>query len=217
MKKEQISASPSVSSAHSTKRTTSPPAQYVLCEGFADRVVEYTPVPSDNARSAEINTTAASISQLYKPIQARQHAIRDSLTNFKNCLGVSEDKDMAACFGRLRILIGDRAELELLSSGNEPLKLKFKSGAWSSADNSGRNAVTYFNEVLNHCQKYKGERELRIADIRFKLDDLHLMPLTQEGQTLFETLNIIPDYFDELSKDIDQLHLQITEHQDYLH
>ena len=164
VKKEQISASPSVSSAHSTKRTTSPPAQYVLCEGFADRVVEYTPVPSDNARSAEINTTAASISQLYKPIQARQHAIRDSLTNFKNCLGVSEDKDMAACFGRLRILIGDRAELELLSSGNEPLKLKFKSGAWSSADNSGRNAVTYFNEVLNHCQKYKGERELRIAD-----------------------------------------------------
>ena len=216
MKKEQISASPSVSNAHSTKRTTSP-AQYVLLEGFADRVVEYKPVPSDNARSTEINAIGASISQLYKPIQVRQHAIKESLISFKNCLGVSEDKDMAACFGRLKILVGDRAELELLSSGNEPLKLKFKSGAWSSADNSGRNAVAYFNEVLNHCQKYKGERELKIADIRFKLDDLHLMPLTQEGRELLDALDCIPDYFDELSKDIDQLHLQITEHQDYLH
>lgn len=211
-----MNASPSAST-HAAKRSVSPAQSAALLEGFADRTVEYSPVPADCDRSSEINATAASINQLYKPIQARRRAIRDSLIKFKSTLGLTEEKDMAACFGKLRAVIGDRAELELVSSGDEPLKLKFRSGAWASSDNSGRNAVTTFNEMLNHCQKYKGERELRIADIHYKLDDLHLMPLTQDGQRLYTTLSRIPGYFDELSKDIDNLHLQIIEQEHYLH
>ena len=219
VKVKQISAMPaSQENAQPVRNGGSvAPAPPKLLEGFIDREIDYIPVSASCERSGEINATAATIHQLYKPIQARRKAIRDSLVKFKTCLGLSKETAMSACFGRLKSVVGDIAELELLCSGEEPLKLKFIRGAWSSTDSSGRDAVGHFNEVLNHCQKYKGDRELKLADIRFKLEDLHLMPLTREGQVLYDALSHIPDYFEELSKDIDHLHMSIMQHQEYLY
>lgn len=220
VKVEQITTVPASSMNENPVKnggSLAPTSPDILLEGFVDREIEYTPVPASCERSGDINATAETIHQLYKPIQVRRRAIRESLIKFKTCLGLDKDTAMPDCFGKLRLVIGDRAELELLCSGEEPLKLKFTSGAWSSSDSSGRDAVGHFNEVLNHCQKCKGERELKLADIRFKLDDLHLMPLTQEGQNLLDAFSHIPDHFEELSKDIDNLHRSIMEHQHNLH
>lgn len=183
---------------------------------FSARQLKYTLVPTNCDRSADINSVATSILQYYKPIESRRQAINDSLIKFKTTLGMSEEMKMDQCLGKLRVAVGDKAELELLHSGDEPIKLKFRSGMWSVVDNSGRDAVSHFNSILNNCQKIRAEQELKLADIHFKLDDLQLMPLTKEGQELYKALNQIPTFFDHLSSDIAALYKSIMDNQHIL-
>lgn len=161
-------------------------------------------------RYEEINSIAAAVLQLYRPVEARKDGIRKNINGFKEALGVSKESAILHCFKVLRERFSPTTKLELVCAGWEPIKLKVTDFTPSTelqkeVDSNTKKAITLLNSCLNQCQKYCGEKELRIADIEVRLEDLQLMPLTREGQSLYAAVNKIPSYIEELSTDISTL------------
>lgn len=186
-------------------------------ELFLDREIDFTPL-QDGDRYQEINSIVATILQLYKPIVIRKNEIKKSLQSFKELLGLEVDSSFSKCFNAIRSGVHSTTHLELICGEREPLKLKINelSHDQETIPEDLRKSVTFFNTALNHCQKFKGEKELKVADIQYKLDDLHLMPLTREGQQLFSVINEIPTHIEDMSSDIECLYQQIYEAQHLL-
>ena len=172
---------------------------------FRDRPVEATPV-RDGERADEINTTIKEIVRLYAPIEDCKQTIKACGDEFMTSLGLDEDASFADCLKRLREGAGELADIDLVCDGAEPLRLKVNQlKTESTMSLATRRAVNQINTALNQCQKFKGEKELRLADIQYKLDELQLLPLTKEGVTVYQNLSKIIDYIEELSSDIDNL------------
>lgn len=172
---------------------------------FRDRPVVAT-LLSEGERIEEINSTIKAIVRLYTPIEVCKQTIKACGNEFMSSLGLDEGSSLADCLKRLQEGAGELADLDLVCAGEEPLRLKVTQGeSASTMSSSTRRAVTQMNTALNHCQKFKGEKELRLADILCKLDELQLLPLTKRGWVVYENLSKICDYIEELSSDIDNL------------
>lgn len=184
---------------------------------FTDRTIEL-PILTEGDRYEEINAIAAAVMQLYKPVVSRKEAIKQAFTGFKITLGLHEESSVSECFKVLRDNVDLGTQLELVCAGQEPLKLKVNeiSPPKQKISDEVKKAITFFNSCLNLCQKFCGEKELRMADVQFRLEDLHLMPLTKEGQTLYAKVNEVPTYIDELSDDIEILWQEIYKVKDIL-
>ena len=158
-------------------------------------------------RYEEINSIVSNVLQLYKPIEVRKEGIRKTLVGFKEALGLYETAAIPGCFKVLREKFSSTTQLELICAGTEPIKMKINdfstpSDHLKAVDEGAKKAITLLNACLNHCQKFTGEKELKLVDIEVRLEDLQLMPLTKEGQSLYAAANEIPSYIEELSLDI---------------
>lgn len=193
--------------------TTTPPVLPML---FPERPIAYNSVSSSGDRHEDINTTAAILLQIYVPITVRKATIKSTLESFKTSLGLSPNSKITECFRVLRKTVDSSTQLELVCAGREPLKVKVNELAGIQTPPEMKKAVGFLNAVLNYCQKYNGEKELKVADIQYRLDDLHLMPLTKEGQQLYATLNEIPTFLEEFSTDIATLYELIYDSRDLL-
>lgn len=184
---------------------------------FTDRTIELS-ILTEGDRYEEINAIATAVMQLYKPVVSRKAAIKQALTGFKVTLGLHEESSVPECFKVLRDNVDLGTQLELVCAGQEPLKLKVNeiSPPKQKISDDTKKAITFFNSCLNLCQKFCGEKELRMADVQFRLEDLHLMPLTKEGQSLYAKVNEVPTYIDELSDDIEILRQEIYKAKDIL-
>lgn len=172
---------------------------------FRDRPVEATLV-KDGERVDEINSTIKEIVRLYAPIEDYKQTIKACGDEFMASLGLDEDSSFADCLKRLQEGAGELADVDLVCAGEEPLRLKVTQGkSESTMSQPTRRAVNQINTALNHCQKFKGEKELRLADIQYKLDELQLLPLTKQGVTVYQKLTKIIGYIEEFSADIDNL------------
>lgn len=169
------------------------------------------PLLDSGDRYEEINSVTATVLQLYKSIEIRKAGIRKSLLGFKEALSLNPNTSIQDCFKTLRSRFSSTTQLELLLAGQEPIKLKvtdFSTAETSSAaqnEEDTKKALACLNACLNQCQKFTGEKELKVADIEVKLEDLQLMPLDKEGQTLYDGLVKIPSYIEELTMDINVL------------
>lgn len=179
-----------------------------------DEVVVDVPILASGDRYEEINSIASAVVQLYRPIESRKESIKKGLDGFKEALGLHTDSAMPGCFKALRDSVDSNVHLELVFAGEETIKMKINELPTTSNEtkpipNEAKKAVLLFNSCLTHCQKFQGEKELKIADIQFRLEELQLMPLTKEGQILFKQVNKIPEYIEELSNDIACLQKEI--------
>lgn len=173
---------------------------------FHERTVHFNKLESGD-RFEEINSIVSTVLQLYKPIEVRKEGIRKGLVGFKEALGLHKDSAIPGCFKVLREKFSQTTQLELICAGEEPIKMKINDFSTPSdplkpVDEGAKKAVTLLNSCLNHCQKFSGEKELKLVDIEVRLEDLQLMPLTREGQSLYAAVNEIPSYIEELSVDI---------------
>ncbi|XP_003389578.1 PREDICTED: uncharacterized protein LOC100640510 [Amphimedon queenslandica] len=173
---------------------------------FTARTVQVTLLESGD-RYEEINSIVSNVLQLYKPIEVRKEGIRKTLVGFKEALGLYETAAIPGCFKVLREKFSSTTQLELICAGTEPIKMKINdfstpSDHLKAVDEGAKKAITLLNACLNHCQKFTGEKELKLVDIEVRLEDLQLMPLTKEGQLLYAAVNEIPSYIEELSLDI---------------
>ena len=179
-------------------------------EFFLERPVNVTPL-EDGDRYREINNIVNAIVHIYKPLVARKTGIKNAIKDFKTNLGVKQRCTLSQCFGVVRGLVHNDTRVELVCAGTEPLKLTVEEHPNRPLPGSLKQSVMFLNSALALCQKYKGEKELRLADIQYKLEDLHLMPLTRSGQDLYNSVNSIPNHLEELSTDIDRFHQQLYE------
>ena len=178
---------------------------------FPERSIEFT-LLEDGDRFHEINSIVNAILQLYKPMIARKEGVKNALIEFKKQLGVRSKVTFSQCFGVLRAKVHNQTRIELVCAGTEPIKVKLEElSDEETTPESVKHSISSLNTALTICQKYKGEKELKLADIQYKLEDLHLMPLTKQGQDLYNAVNSIPSYFEEMSADIDRLHQQLYE------
>ena len=187
----------------------------VVLDLFPERPVLYNPISSGD-RYEDINSTAAALIKIYAPIAVRKATIKETLESFKTVLGLPPDSRISNCFRVLRQNIDSSTQLELMCADQEPLKIKINELAGVSTPPEMKKAVGLLNAVLNYCQKYNGEKELKTADIQYRLDDLHLMPLSKDGQQLYAMLNEIPTYLEEFSADITTLYQLIYDSRDLL-
>ena len=165
----------------------------------------------EGERYKEINNIMKAVLQLYKPISLRKTGIKESLKQFKSELGLKSKYTFSQCFGVLRAQVHNETRIELLCAGTEPIKLKIDELSDKTTSENVKRAVMFLNSALTMCQKFNGEKELKLADIQYKLEDLHLMPLTKEGLDLYDSINSIPSYVEEMSTDIERLHQQLYE------
>ena len=171
-----------------------------------NEVVLDIPVLVSGDHYMESNNIASAIVQLYKPIESRKESIRQYLCGFKEALELSKESTIFECFKALRDNVSSNVHLELIFAGTEAIKLKI-----NTIDDTGavsdkvKKATVLFNSCLTQCQKFEGEKELRVADIQFRIEELQLMPLTKEGQMLYQSISKIPTYIDQLSSDIASL------------
>lgn len=191
----------------------------LIDELFVERDIVVTPL-EDGDRYQEINALVSSILHLYKPIVQRGMLIRKALTSFKAELGLTASSSISQCFSSIRAQVPTNMRVELLCAGTEPIKIKVEEIIPSSTPSINvehilsedvRRCIVALNSALAYCQKFKGEKELKLADIQCKLDDLHLMPLTREGQVIFDACNCAPTHLEEMSSDIERLHQQLYE------
>ena len=179
-------------------------------EFFLERPVNVT-LLEDGDRYREINNIVSAVVHIYNPLVTRKTGIKNSLKDFKTNLGVKQRCTVSQCFGVLRGLVHNETRVELACAGTEPLKLTIEEHPDRPLPDSVKQSIVSLNSALTLCQKYKGEKELRLADIQYKLEDLHLMPLTRSGQDLYNSVNSIPNHLEELSTDIDRFHQQLYE------
>ena len=180
---------------------------------FPDRSIEATQL-EEGERYKEINNILNAVLQLYKPLTVRKTGIKKSLQDFKNELGLDSKHrktTLSQCFGILRGKVHNETHIELVCAGTEPIKLKIDEISNKPTPEDVKRAVMFLNLALTTCQKFNGDKELKLADIQYKLEDLHLMPLTKEGRDLYGAINCIPTYVEEISTDIERFHQQLYE------
>jgi hypothetical protein len=166
-------------------------------------------------RYEDINSIATEICKLYQPIEQRKNTIKSSLISFKEKL-LHSDSSISDCFKALRSNVDSSVQLELIAAGNEVIKMNINNFSSTEVNEDVKSAVLDFNNCLNQCQKFEGEKELKEADIKFRLDELQLMPLTKDGQLLYDELNSIPSHIDQILEDIGVLQQEIHKAKDLL-
>ena len=175
-----------------------------------ERLIDFVPL-EEGERYEEINSLITSILTIYKPVTVRKVGIIKALREARKGLGLKRNCTISQSFGVLRTKVDKGTQLELVCAGTEPLKLTINELTNVATPDNLKQSVAALNTALALCQKFKGEKELKMADIQYKLEDLHLMPLTRKGQELYSAVESIPSYLEEMSTDIDRFHQQLYE------
>lgn len=168
-------------------------------------------VENDQAfTESQFNRISKQVLQLYKPIEMLRSAITNSLLLFRMALGLTQDATMISCFEVLRDSTDRRSTMELINTADGPHKLSVPTNVWNELPDNIQAGIKHFNSMLSSCHKFIGSRELKLVDIQLKLDDLQLLPLSEEKSEEYQKLRVIPVKIDEFTCEIESLFTDIT-------
>jgi hypothetical protein len=162
------------------------------------------------ATDADFDEISKQIHQLYKPIQLLRSAFFNSLSLFKMALGLTQEATMYTCFETLKSLVYDSSCIELISSGNSPHKLSVSEAYWVQLPTNVQDAIKHFNALLSSSNRFIGSRELKAVDIQLKLEDIQLLPLTEEKARDLQKLRSILTEIDKFTQDVETLFNDVT-------
>lgn len=149
---------------------------------------------------------ATQIRSVNKPLEILRSSITNSLLLFRMALGLTQDATMSSCFEVLKeAATSGSVTLELVNTSDGPHKLTIENGSWEELPDDIQAAIKHFNSLVSLCHKFLGSRELKMADISLKLEDLQLLPLTKEKEKERQALHDIPVQIDKFTEEIGKL------------
>ena len=154
---------------------------------------------------AQADRLSQEIRLLYRPVEMQRSAITNSLLMFKMALGLTQEATLHACFQLLRVSMTRTSSIELVCAADGPHKLSVSEDTWSAMDESNQSAVKHFNAMLSSCHRFLGAKELKAVDIQLKLEELQLLPLTENKFEEFQKLKDIPNVIERFAKEVESL------------
>ena len=154
---------------------------------------------------AQIDRIVHEIRYLFRPVEMQRSAITNSLLMFKMALGLTRDASLRSCFMVLRDSMTRTTSIELVSAADGPHKLTVSEDTWTAMTDDKQSAVKHFNAMLSSCHRFLGARELKSVDIQLKLEELQLLPLTEERFEEFQSLRQFPTTIDRFAKEVESL------------
>lgn len=126
-------------------------------------------------------------------------------------LGLSKDSTITSCFEVLKQSVKDPSmSMELINTADGPHKLSVPATTWSLLPENVQAAIKQFNSMMSSCHRFIGSRELKVVDIQLKLEDLQLLPLTEEKAQELQKLKEILPRIDEFTKQVETLFADIS-------
>lgn len=126
-------------------------------------------------------------------------------------LGLTQDATMIDCFHVLKDT-DNSMSIELVNTSDGPHKLTVSNSVWTTLPDNIQAAIKHFNSLMSSCHKFLGSRELKLADIQLKLEDIQLLPLTsKDKERELDRLKLIPASIQEFTRQIETLFQSISE------
>ena len=176
--------------------------------GRAEYKFEEAPTLTNLPPRDQLTKEAKDIIEAYEQILLQRSAIRQSLDAFATNVGRPESAELTACFRALREAAGVDAEIHLIWSEAEPLKIEIDDTGWSNLHierHRYQNAIKEINSALSNGFILLQKKEAIITDIRDKLGELQSGRWNQRSYQLYATLKDIPEWIEMLSDEVERL------------